>query len=238
LGITYAHVPKATRLKLDDKAEKTIFIGYKHEGYKLYNPMTKKVIVSCDVTFVEDEECQWNATTEMDLKKRYIYVLNDDVEDEVTLEAPAAQPEAVIQPEVAAPIAAMMERPRRQQRQPVHLQDCEVNFDDEVNDNGDLVHFAFLADSKPVRLADAIQHPKWQEAMKEELMAIEKNNTWQLTDIPKGHKAIDVKWVYKINVKENGEIYRYKARLVAKGFEQREGYDHKEIFLLQLEWKQ
>jgi len=27
-----------------------------------------------------------------------------------------------------------------------------------------------------VRLADVIQHPKWQEAMNEELMAIEKNN--------------------------------------------------------------
>jgi len=27
-----------------------------------------------------------------------------------------------------------------------------------------------------VRLADAIQHPKWEEAMNEELMAMEKNN--------------------------------------------------------------
>jgi len=38
-----------------------------------------------------------------------------------------------------------------------------------------LVHFAFLA-SEPVRLADVIQQPKWQDAMNEELMAIEKNN--------------------------------------------------------------
>ena len=152
------------------------------------------------------------------------------MEDGVTLEALAVQPEAVIQSEVAVPIATMMERPRRQQRQPVHLQDCEVNLDDEVDDNGDLVHFSFLADLEPVRLADAIQHPKWQEAVNEELMAIKKNNTWQLTDLPKGYKAIDVKWVYKIKVKANGEIDRYKARLVAKGFEQREGYDYEEIF--------
>jgi len=102
----------------------------------------------------------------MDSKKRYIYVLNNDVENGVTLEAHTVQPEAavqlevVIQPEVATPIATMMERPRRQQRQPVHLQDCEVNFDDEVDDNGDLVHFAFLAKSKPVRFADVIQYPK------------------------------------------------------------------------------
>ncbi|XP_068461591.1 uncharacterized protein [Phaseolus vulgaris] len=33
-----------------------------------------------------------------------------------------------------------------------------------------------MCDSEPVRLADAIQHPKWQEAMNEELMAMEKNN--------------------------------------------------------------
>ena len=102
----------------------------------MYNPMTKKVSVSRDVTFAKDEEWQWNAIAEMDSKKWYIYVLNDDVEDGVTLEAPAVQPEVVTQPEVATPIATSMERPRRQQRQPVHLQDYEVNLDDEVDDNG------------------------------------------------------------------------------------------------------
>jgi len=54
---------------LDDKAVKTIFIGYKHEGYKLFNPMKNKVIVTRDVTFAEDEEWQWNAVAEMDSKK-------------------------------------------------------------------------------------------------------------------------------------------------------------------------
>ena len=66
--------------------------------------------------------------------------------------------------------------------------------------------------------------------MNEELMVIEKNNTWKLTNLPKGHKAIDVKWVYKIKMKANGEIDIYKARLVAKGFKQREDYDYEEIF--------
>ena len=55
-SITYVHVPKAARSKLDDKAVKTIFIRYKHGGYKLYNPITKKVIVSRDVTFAEYDE--------------------------------------------------------------------------------------------------------------------------------------------------------------------------------------
>ena len=72
-------------------------------------------------------------------------------------------------------------RPRRQQRQYVHLQDCEVNLDDEVDDNGDLVHFAFLAES--VRVVHVIQHPKWQKAMNEGLMTIEKNNIMKV--VPK-----------------------------------------------------
>jgi len=54
---------------LDDKVEKTIFIRYKHGGYKLYNQITKKVIISRDVTFVEDEEWEWNVAAEMDSKK-------------------------------------------------------------------------------------------------------------------------------------------------------------------------
>ena len=147
---------------------KTIFIGYKHGGYKLYNSMTKKVIVSCDVTFAEDEEWQWNATAEMDSKKRYIYVLNDDVENRVTLEAPAAWS--------CNSTWSCNSNCNYDGATNVHLQDCEVNFDDEVDDNGDLVHFVFLAESEFVRLADAIQHPKWQKAMNEELIAIEKNN--------------------------------------------------------------
>ena len=54
--------------------------------------------------------------------------------------------------------------------------------------------------------------------MDEEIVAIEWNNTWELTDLPKGHKTIGVKWVYKTKLKENGDVDKYKARLVAKGY--------------------
>jgi hypothetical protein len=51
----YVHVPKENRSKLDKKAEKCIFIGYKYglKGYKLWNPETKKVVYSRDVVFRE-----------------------------------------------------------------------------------------------------------------------------------------------------------------------------------------
>ncbi|GJZ83384.1 ribonuclease H-like domain-containing protein [Tanacetum coccineum] len=60
----------------------------------------------------------------------------------------------------------------------------------------------------------------------------ERNNTWDLVDLPKGRKAISSKWVWKIKYKSDGEIERYKVRLVAKGFNQKEGNDFDETFSL------
>jgi hypothetical protein len=51
----YVHVPKENRSKLDNKAGKCIFIGYKDgvKGYKLWNPETKKIVYIRDVVFRE-----------------------------------------------------------------------------------------------------------------------------------------------------------------------------------------
>ena len=48
-------VPKEKRSKLDNKVEKNIFVGYKDgiKGYKLWNPVTRKIFYSRDVVFKE-----------------------------------------------------------------------------------------------------------------------------------------------------------------------------------------
>ena len=66
--------------------------------------------------------------------------------------------------------------------------------------------------------------------MDEEIKAIEKNDTWVLTSLPKDHKAIGVKWVYKTKKNASGEVQRCKARLVAKGYKQRADIDYGELF--------
>ena len=56
LVFTYAHVHVEFRHKLDDKAIKCIFVGYSAEskGYRFYNPATRNIFVSRDVTFSEN----------------------------------------------------------------------------------------------------------------------------------------------------------------------------------------
>ena len=54
--VAYAHILDQKRSKLDDKGEKCIFLGVSDQSkaYKLYNPTTKKIIISHDVVFNEE----------------------------------------------------------------------------------------------------------------------------------------------------------------------------------------
>ena len=70
----------------------------------------------------------------------------------------------------------------------------------------------------------------WQKAMEVEINAIERNKTWKLVELPTGHKAIGVKWVYKLKRDANGDVVKHKARLVAKGYVQKKGVDFEEVY--------
>ncbi|KAL8157797.1 hypothetical protein AgCh_002489 [Apium graveolens] len=70
--------------------------------------------------------------------------------------------------------------------------------------------------------SQAVKELAWREAMQSEIDLIEKNNTWILTDLPHGHKAIRLKWVFKIKKDMDGEVVEHKARLVARGYVQRQ----------------
>ena len=66
--------------------------------------------------------------------------------------------------------------------------------------------------------------------MNNEIEAIERNNTWDLVDLPADKNIIGVKWVYKTKLNEKGEIDKDKARLVARVFSQQPSIDYGETF--------
>jgi hypothetical protein len=65
---------------------------------------------------------------------------------------------------------------------------------------------------------EALGNPKWNQAIIEEMAALQKNETWELMPLPEGKKAVGCKWVFSIKYKADGTIDRYKARLIAKGY--------------------
>ena len=86
---------------------------------------------------------------------------------------------------------------------------------------------------EPTTLEAALTSPdkvQWKEALDNEYSSLVKNNTWTLVPLPKGRKAVDCRWVFKVKYNADGSIERHKARLVAKGFSQVAGLDYEETF--------
>lgn len=89
-----------------------------------------------------------------------------------------------------------------------------------------------LAAEEPASFTEAEQRQEWRRAMLDEIASIEENNTWRLVDLPSGHRAIGLKWVFKLKKDAEGRVAKHKARLVAKGYVQQPGIDFEEVFAL------
>lgn len=202
-SLCFKHVLEQLRRKLDDRAKSMVLIGYHPTGaYKLYNPKMKKVLVNRDVLIDESKSWDWTTTT-TDNTKRNVIMHFDNADIEV---------------KIVESTNIQLRRSHRERQAPQALRDYEVYFDTTINAEGELVHFSLLAESKLVSQEEFSRSTCWRYAMEEELKSIEKNDTWELVDLPKRKRPIDVKWVYKTKMKPNGVMSRYKVRHVVRGF--------------------
>lgn len=90
----------------------------------------------------------------------------------------------------------------------------------------------FLIFFVPRTIQEALSDPNWKLAVKEEMDALNKNNTWSIIDLPQDKNAVGCKWVFIVKCKADGSVERYKAILVAKGFTETHGIDYQETFAL------
>lgn len=88
-----------------------------------------------------------------------------------------------------------------------------------------------VINDEPWNFNEAKELHVWIDACKDEILSIEKNDSWELVDLPLGVKPIDVKWVFKIKRNVDGSISKYKAHLIAKGYVQRHNVDYDEVFV-------
>ena len=84
----------------------------------------------------------------------------------------------------------------------------------------------------PKNIQEALEILEWREADMEEMRTLEKNETWDMMNMPKRKKPIDCKWVFYVKYRVDGTVERHKARLVAKGFTQTYGIEYKKTFAL------
>jgi len=239
--VCYVFVPGHLRSKMDRKVVRCIFIGYdsQRKGWRCCDPTTEKCHISQNLVF--DEASSWwslnkeilpdsdvfkdvvqSSQIQLSLDETKNVDNGGNVEGGVA-ESPwqtgVYQQQLSNEDEPDGPEARTPLRRLTRIRKP----------------NPKYVNVAIVeeADAKePETFEEAFQHPKWIKAMEEEMVALDRNQTWELMPKLKDVKPISYKWVYKIKCRTNGSIERHKASLVARGFSQQYGLDYHETFSL------
>jgi len=87
-------------------------------------------------------------------------------------------------------------------------------------------HMAFVSQTEPKTVADALEDSNWITTTHEELNQLVRNEVWTLVTRTNQMNVIGTKWVFNNKLDEQGVIVRNKARPVAKGYNQEEGIDY------------
>ncbi|TYK18668.1 T26F17.17 [Cucumis melo var. makuwa] len=151
------------------------------KGYKLYNPVTKKTIVTGDVVF--DEEASWNWNDEPEDYKFLFFP--DDRDEPSDIASPPTSP-ITPQQSTSSSSASSSEVPRGMRS----LRDIYDETEELSESFSHLTLFCLFGDSEPLNFEEASQNDKWKIAMDEEIKAIKKNDTWELSTLPNGKKAV------------------------------------------------
>ncbi|WCJ34767.1 Retrovirus-related Pol polyprotein from transposon TNT 1-94 [Euphorbia peplus] len=229
------------------------------KAYRLYDPSTGTVHVSRDIVFEEAKGWSWNdAKTENVASGNFTIVghadetQRDGGSSENTVisagETMESTPQSqrisngsgsnlnMVTPQSMESVMHNTEESEESRSEMSSNKNEERRFRrlSDIYDHTEEIELAeellLLGIDEPVVYEQAVKSKVWKVAMQSEIDSIEKNKTWVLTDLPKGHKAIDLKWVFKIKKDTSGEIIKHKARIVAKGYVQKHGIDYEEVF--------
>ncbi|KAL2250242.1 UNVERIFIED_CONTAM: Retrovirus-related Pol polyprotein from transposon RE1 [Sesamum indicum] len=214
--------------KFQKRAHRCTFLGYSptQKGYKVYDLEDHTFFVSRDVVFHElvFPFAQEQAADSLDCPLPTITVGVSHKDTQATASSPLASAAPFDSTPVSTSGVSMMTVPHFSKK--TVSQAANLLF--EASYSSFVASLTTL--QEPRSFAEVVKHPEWRAAMDAELEALERNQTWKLTTLPTGKRAIGSKWVYKIKLRADGSVERCKARLVAKGFNQVEGVDYTEIF--------
>ncbi|GKA51089.1 retrovirus-related pol polyprotein from transposon TNT 1-94 [Tanacetum coccineum] len=194
--VAYALV-KTSQHKLDKKSERCIFIGYslQSKAYRLYNPVSGKLIISQDVMFNKAATCPRS----MNKDGKTILIPCDN-------ETPTTDTEPISEP--SSPAHSSPHSPESPSLSSSSSSDASSSdsppprFRD-LKDVYDSCQFALYV-SDPTDYDEVAKNQVWQDAMLKEIEAIKKNLTWELADAPTYKNIVGLKWLFRTKYNADG----------------------------------
>jgi hypothetical protein len=219
----YAHNTGPQQGKLAPRAERLKLVGYSEEskGYRLFDPITKRISISRDVLFDEKKAFEKGASPTIPEDEYIVESIlqergNDNEKEYLVKWFGYARPTWEVEENL------------------VDVEALQVWLDKKIDTPTSIPVALIMMESEPLTRDEALQtdeKDQWQRAIQDEFDSLTKNNTWTLVkDMPPGRKAIGCRWVFKKKLNSDGSVSRYKARLVAKGYSQRYGVDYGETY--------
>lgn len=142
-----------------------VLVGYHVTGaYKLFDPKKSKMFTCRDVVFEEKKGWEWNSANAKNTSAVLDNLVLIDLHNEQN-NVPATDSEVQVR------------RSQRKGQAPQRLQVFEMFPDTAIDEDGDLLMNAFIAETELVTVEDALANKNWKAAMGEELKFIEKNKT-------------------------------------------------------------
>jgi len=180
---------------LDSKFEKCIFIRYKDglKGYKIWNPITRKVVYSLDVVFMEVKYFIKHEVPSKEPEKIEFELKEEESDSTAEEELEDEEPQTLV-----------VRRSVRERRQP-----------ERYSPSAFYSNFALsITDDDPRTVKEAVDSKNgklWKEAMVDEMASLHKNETWGMVELPARRKPIGSKWVFKKKTNAEGKMEKYKA---------------------------
>ncbi|KAL0416375.1 UNVERIFIED_CONTAM: Retrovirus-related Pol polyprotein from transposon RE2 [Sesamum latifolium] len=239
--------------KFDHRAFRCIFLGYSNnkKAYRVFHLNTNILFDSRDVIFHENVFPFQSSPTNNEPISLPLPI--DDPDSDCPLPISTSEASSAELPHLPTtatdtltpaspplPLIYTSNRPQRTISKPAWMSDyicsCVAHSSSCTPNSYSKAHKFFVAQcssiQEPKTYLQASKEANWVAAMKEELQALEKNGTWELTTLRPTKRSIGSKWVYKLKLNPDGSVARYKARLIAKGYNQIEGVDYYDSFSL------